>query len=107
MPCSVGNKAAVEGAAVVLDLEGEGGVAGPVGVGRRGEDQLAGGDVGGRDEVPGAHGGAVVGQGPGGFYCGILRPPRSTLFPYTTLFRSELAGAEDVGAVLQRAHGVV
>src|SRR2546429_7025690 len=24
----------------------------------------------------------------------IRRPPRSTLFPYTTLFRSELSGAE-------------
>src|SRR3712207_8569141 len=24
----------------------------------------------------------------------IRRPPRSTLFPYTTLFRSELAGAD-------------
>src|SRR2546430_8814535 len=24
----------------------------------------------------------------------IRRPPRSTLFPYTTLFRSDLAGAE-------------
>src|SRR5467141_4806073 len=30
----------------------------------------------------------------------IRRPPRSTLFPYTTLFRSELAGpvVADVGA---------
>src|SRR2546426_6682830 len=30
----------------------------------------------------------------------IRRPPRSTLFPYTTLFRSELggAGARDEGA---------
>src|SRR5688572_32326908 len=26
----------------------------------------------------------------------IRRPPRSTLFPYTTLFRSELAGSEVV-----------
>src|SRR5256885_15934907 len=25
----------------------------------------------------------------------IRRPPRSTLFPYTTLFRSELAGCRD------------
>src|SRR3712207_8037713 len=32
----------------------------------------------------------------------IRRPPRSTLFPYTTLFRSQVlgrAGAEDVGEV--------
>src|SRR2546422_1791031 len=28
----------------------------------------------------------------------IRRPPRSTLFPYTTLFRSHLYGARDVGA---------
>src|SRR5687767_15695045 len=28
----------------------------------------------------------------------ILRPPRSTLFPYTTLFRSQQAGAFAAGA---------
>jgi len=27
----------------------------------------------------------------------IRRPPRSTLFPYTTLFRSALRGVEDEG----------
>src|SRR2546429_7266260 len=27
----------------------------------------------------------------------IRRPPRSTLFPYTTLFRSRVAAASDVG----------
>src|SRR5688572_31412294 len=27
----------------------------------------------------------------------IPRPPRSTLFPYTTLFRSEVAGADAAG----------
>src|SRR3712207_8080642 len=36
----------------------------------------------------------------------IRRPPRSTLFPYTTLFRSEAHGRQeqhdDVGAVRQR-----
>src|SRR3712207_7447484 len=31
----------------------------------------------------------------------IQRPPRSTLFPYTTLFRSDAAGT-DRGAVLRR-----
>src|SRR3712207_9266248 len=30
------------------------------------------------------------------FFLMIRRPPRSTLFPYTTLFRSAAAGAEDV-----------
>src|SRR3712207_8754633 len=29
----------------------------------------------------------------------LRRPPRSTLFPYTTLFRSELDAAAQVGAV--------
>src|SRR5438034_8568216 len=29
----------------------------------------------------------------------IRRPPRSTLFPYTTLFRSEGAGSREPGAV--------
>src|SRR3989442_3124333 len=36
----------------------------------------------------------------------IRRPPRSTLFPYTTLFRSESAAAQ-VGGVQERAAGVV
>src|SRR5256885_7740582 len=41
----------------------------------------------------------------------IRRPPRSTLFPYTTLFRSDGRGFEDVRplscevGVLPRAHG--
>src|SRR2546426_5876483 len=30
----------------------------------------------------------------------IRRPPRSTLFPYTTLFRSPVRAAEDVHAVV-------
>src|SRR2546429_4238155 len=30
------------------------------------------------------------------FFLMIRRPPRSTLFPYTTLFRSLLAGAEGI-----------
>src|SRR3712207_7256497 len=30
----------------------------------------------------------------------IRRPPRSTLFPYTTLFRSELPGRDDLPGVL-------
>src|SRR3712207_8170320 len=29
----------------------------------------------------------------------IRRPPRSTLFPYTTLFRSQLCAADDCNAV--------
>src|SRR5437879_9455443 len=32
------------------------------------------------------------------FFLMIRRPPRSTLFPYTTLFRSPAARAEDRGA---------
>src|SRR2546430_11562861 len=35
----------------------------------------------------------------------IRRPPRSTLFPYTTLFRSETAGAD--AAVVPDLHEVV
>src|SRR2546427_3173582 len=38
----------------------------------------------------------------------IRRPPRSTLFPYTTLFRSALAGpVEDVVDPLEAAPGAV
>src|SRR5256886_3946739 len=33
------------------------------------------------------------------FFLMIRRPPRSTLFPYTTLFRSRRRGAGDPGAV--------
>src|SRR5688572_32517935 len=33
----------------------------------------------------------------------IRRPPRSTLFPYTTLFRSQSAGGERGGAARARA----
>src|SRR3712207_8244466 len=32
----------------------------------------------------------------------IRRPPRSTLFPYTTLFRSRACGVADRGAVTRR-----
>src|SRR3712207_7652797 len=32
------------------------------------------------------------------FFLMIRRPPRSTLFPYTTLFRSVRAGEDSVGA---------
>src|SRR5260370_17331472 len=31
------------------------------------------------------------------FFLMIRRPPRSTLFPYTTLFRSEVAAPDDFG----------
>src|SRR2546425_9432215 len=34
----------------------------------------------------------------------IRRPPRSTLFPYTTLFRSGDAGVREPLAVIPRAH---
>src|SRR5258707_7816575 len=32
----------------------------------------------------------------------IRRPPRSTLFPYTTLFRSPLDEATDIGAIISK-----
>src|SRR5437868_12034637 len=35
----------------------------------------------------------------------IRRPPRSTLFPYTTLFRSDLTVPEKAGGVVVFAHG--
>src|SRR5256885_16322320 len=47
------------------------------------------------------------------FFLMIRRPPRSTLFPYTTLFRSTADGEHDVGLAdhafgraLVREHGV-
>src|SRR6266480_6463575 len=37
------------------------------------------------------------------FFLMIRRPPRSTLFPYTTLFRSRVGGAERSPSTCQRA----
>src|SRR2546430_12084137 len=39
------------------------------------------------------------------FFLMIRRPPRSTLFPYTTLFRSLLAGGHDRGVRDRQAEG--
>src|SRR2546430_5159564 len=36
----------------------------------------------------------------------IRRPPRSTLFPYTTLFRSVLAGVDDGAMRDEHLHGL-
>ena len=36
------------------------------------------------------------------FFLMIRRPPRSTLFPYTTLFRSELVSIKSGGAAATR-----
>src|SRR5947208_838758 len=57
--------AAIGGAAVVLHLEGEGGIAGATGVGRRREHQQAGIDVGDADERSGRDRRAVQGQSAG------------------------------------------
>ena len=45
-------------------------------------------------EDVGWEGGGGEGGGGGVFFLMIRRPPRSTLFPYTTLFRSELTYME-------------
>ena len=58
--------AAVGRAAVVLHLEGEAGVGRAVGVGGRREHEQPARDVGDRDELPGRHRHAVVGQRAGG-----------------------------------------
>src|SRR2546427_1643952 len=39
------------------------------------------------------------------FFLMIRRPPRSTLFPYTTLFRSAIQGAENTTAVGAQPEG--
>src|SRR5437899_8167470 len=36
------------------------------------------------------------------FFLKIRRPPRSTLFPYTTLFRSSLSGPDVIDAWIRR-----
>src|SRR5439155_1001438 len=93
--------AAVQGAAVVLHLEGEGGVAGAVGVAGRLELELAGGDVGGRDGVAGQDRGPVELEGAGGRQGGDRD---RTVVAYAALFRSEIGRGEGVGGVLQRGH---
>src|SRR2546429_4682078 len=40
------------------------------------------------------------------FFLMIRRPPRSTLFPYTTLFRSVLAGCLDIKSSIKAARFV-
>src|SRR3712207_7886025 len=40
------------------------------------------------------------------FFLMIRRPPRSTLFPYTTLFRSDLVYADDAVAVVNKPAGL-
>src|SRR5688500_20384504 len=37
------------------------------------------------------------------FFLGLRRPPRSTLFPYTTLFRSEVSSAKPEGVAASGA----
>ena len=54
-----------------------------VGEGEREGDVSDGGEGGGGGGVGGGGGGGGV------FFLMIRRPPRSTLFPYTTLFRSK------------------
>src|SRR3712207_9247460 len=38
------------------------------------------------------------------FFLMIRRPPRSTLFPYTTLFRSEVHAEQDLRPVARQRH---
>src|SRR5207248_1447003 len=113
---------AVGGAAVVLDLEGERGVAGAVGVGRRAELELSGGDIGGRDELAGGNRHAVVGQTAGARQGGDLDRQqrigagraggvgrvgkaeigrRDGVVAYTTLFRSVVGAGR---GVVDRGH---
>src|SRR2546430_7152411 len=40
------------------------------------------------------------------FFLMIRRPPRSTLFPYTTLFRSAVGATDVVGENFEAGHGV-
>ena len=56
------------------------------------------GGGGGWGVVGGGWGGVGVGWGGGGwfFFLMIRRPPRSTLFPYTTLFRSMVTGSDNL-----------
>src|SRR5262245_62544795 len=41
------------------------------------------------------------------FFLMLRRPPRSTLFPYTTLFRSWIALTEPMAADLKHLHGAL
>src|SRR3712207_8558361 len=40
------------------------------------------------------------------FFLMIRRPPRSTLFPYTTLFRSGVGGANEIAEKVEEVTGI-
>src|SRR5438477_405984 len=70
--------------------------------------EVAGGDVdvlGDRAIGRAGDGRGFVGAGDGDCYVLGVGPPRSALFPYTTLFRSLLAGGQVVGGVVGNLEG--
>ena len=87
---------AIGGAAVVLHLEGEGGVARAVGVGRRREHQQAGIDVGDADELARRHGDAVVGQAAGARQRGDLDRRQRIGRAVVRIAEAEVGRGEDV-----------
>src|SRR5947207_254415 len=99
----------VGGTPVVADLEVEGGVAGPVGVGGRGELELAARDVGHGDLIAGRHRRPVVlERAPGGqAQGGHLDRGQVVGRGVVGVGEPEITGGEGVGDVLVGAHGVV
>src|SRR5205085_1282301 len=99
--------AAIGGGAVVLHLEGEGGIAGAVGVGRRGEHQLAGGDVADRDELPIGDGNAIELERAGGGGGGDLDGGEVVGRAVMRIAEAEIGGGQSARRVLVDGDGVV
>ena len=96
--------AAAGRAAVVLHLEGEAGVAGAVGVGRRGELQQAGGDVGHGHALSGRHRHAVELQRARAGQRRDLDRQQVVGRAVVRVGEAEVGCGEGVRGVLQRVH---
>ncbi len=99
--------AAVGRAAVVLHLEGEAGVARAVGIRGRRELQHAGRDVGHRNELPGGHGHAVIGERAGRRQRRDLHGQQVVGRRVVGVAEAEVGGRERVGRVFQRGDRLV
>src|SRR5439155_28286 len=99
--------AAVSRAAVVLHLEGEGGVGAAIRIGGRAELQLCAGDVTGGDELASRYRQAVVLQCPSGRQGGDLHCQQDIGRGIAGVSEAEVRGGEGVVGVLVGGHGLV
>src|SRR5207249_988617 len=94
-------------AAVVLHLEGQAGIAVAVGIRRRREHQLVGGDVGHGDEVAGGDGAAVERQAAGARQRGDLDLEEVVGRAVVRIGEAKVRRIKGIGGVLQRGDAAV